>query len=100
MGVLTAGNGWGTLIGAIIVYEVACAEDELLSRGLDRLLVKHPVWPRIAVLAVALHLINWLPNRFDPVSWLFHVTRLGGRRGRIVAWAKLSRRKAARKSFA
>lgn len=102
MGVLTAGNGWGTLIGAIIIYEVACAEDELLSRGLDRLMVKHPVWPRIAVLAVAFHLVNWLPSRFDPVSMLFHVTRAGGRRERIVAWRErsLSRRKAARKSFA
>lgn len=72
---LTASNGWKGLITAIAVYEVVCAEDELLSRGFDRLMVKHPVWPRIIVLAFALHLINWIPQRVDPVSKLFHVTR-------------------------
>lgn len=87
---LTAGKGWTTLAGSILVYEIACAEDELLSRGLDRLMVRHPVWPRIAVLVVAFHLINWLPARFDPVSMLFQVTRVGGRRGRTVAWRERS----------
>lgn len=89
-GFLTAGKGWTTLVGSILVYEIVCAEDELLSRGLDRLMERHPVWPRIAVLAVAFHLINWLPERFDPVSMLFHVTRIGGRRGRTVAWRERS----------
>lgn len=73
--ILTAGRGWKALLTAIAVYEVLCAEDELLSRGFDRLMVKHPVWPRIIVLAFALHLINWIPQRVDPVSKLFHVTR-------------------------
>ena len=76
MAYLTAGNGWKGLIAAIAIYEVVCAEDQLLSHGVDRLLVKHPVWPRMVVLAVALHLINWIPQRVDPVSMLFHVTRM------------------------
>jgi hypothetical protein len=76
---LTASNGWKGLIAAITVYEVVCAEDELLSRGFDRLLVKHPVWPRVVVLALALHLINLIPKRVDPVAGLFHVTRKVGR---------------------
>jgi len=75
MAYLTASNGWKGLIAAVAVYEVLCAEDELLSRGFDRLLVKHPVWPRVLVVAFALHLINWFPRRVDPVSMLFHVTR-------------------------
>lgn len=74
---LTAKRGWQTLIVAIVAYEAICAEEELLSRGLDRLLEKHPIWPRAAVLAVALHLINWIPKRIDPISLLFHVTRSG-----------------------
>lgn len=96
---LTAKNGWKTLLTAVLVYEVICAEEELLSQGFDRLLDKHPVWPRVAVLVVALHLINWLPQRGDPISMLFHVTR---RSGKVVAWGKhASRRlKAARKSSA
>ena len=75
MAYLTASNGWKGLIAAVAFYEVLCAEDELLSRGFDRLLVKHPVWPRVLVVAFALHLINWFPRRVDPVSMLFHVTR-------------------------
>ena len=79
MAYLTASNGWKALMAAIAVYEVACAEEELLSRGFDRLMVRHPVWPRVVVLAFALHLINWIPQRVDPVSKLFHVTRKVGR---------------------
>ena len=79
MAYLTASNGWKALITAVAVYEVACAEEELLSRGFDRLLVKHPLWPRVIVLAFALHLINWIPQRVDPVSKLFHVTHRVGR---------------------
>lgn len=74
---LTAKRGWQTLIVAILAYEVACVEEELLSRGFDRLLDRHPVWPRALVLAVAFHLINWIPKKVDPVSLLFHVTRSG-----------------------
>ena len=76
-GVLTASKGWKALITAIAIYEFLCAEEELLSRGFDRLLAKHPVWPRMIVLAVALHLINWIPSRVDPVSMFFHTTRKG-----------------------
>jgi len=99
---LTASNGWKGLIAAVAVYEVVCAEEELLSRGLDRLMARHPVWPRAAVLVVALHLINWLPARFDPLALSFHVTRFVGRSERLRAWGKraLSRRRVARKSSA
>ena len=79
MAYLTASNGWKTLLAAVAVYEVVCAEDELLSHGFDRLMTRHPVWPRVVVLALALHLINWIPQRVDPVSKLFHVTRKVGR---------------------
>lgn len=88
MAYLTAGNGWKSLIAAIAVYEVVCAEDELLSHGVDRLLVKHPVWPRVAVFFVAFHLVNWLPARFDPLALSFHVTRFVGRSERLRSWGK------------
>lgn len=76
MSYLTAGRGWKTLLTAILVFEFLAAEDELLSRGMDRLLERHPVWPRLAVLAVALHLCNWLPEKIDPVAWAFVSTRV------------------------
>lgn len=93
MGHLTAKNGWKTVLAVVIAYEAICAEEELLSRGMDRLLNDHPVWPRMAVLAVALHLVNWLPEPVDPLFLLFHRTKGLGR------WrSALRRRKTARKS--
>ena len=93
---LNAANGWKTVLAVVIAYEAICAEEELLSRGMDRLLVAHPVWPRIAVLVVAFHLINWLPKPVDPLFLLFHRTKGLGRWGRSVS----RRPKAARRSCA
>ena len=81
VGWLTANRGWPALVAAIVGYEIACAEGELLSEGFDRLLERHPVWPRLAVFAVALHLVNWLPGWADPIHLVFHKTR---RRGAII----------------
>lgn len=99
---LTAANGWKALAAAVVVYEAICVEEELLSRGFDRLLERHPVFPRLVVLIVAFHLINWIPERVDPFRAAVHVTRIGGRNERLKAWGKraLRRRKAARKSSA
>lgn len=76
---LTAGNGWKVILGCVLAYEALCVEEELLSRGMDRLLEKHPVWPRIAVLVVAFHLVNWIPERVDPFAVAVHKTRFFGR---------------------
>lgn len=85
---LTADNGWKAIVAAVFAYEVLCVEEELLSRGMDRLLERHPVWPRVAVLLVALHLVNFLPERFDPFAIAVHKTRFGGRSERLIAWGK------------
>ena len=98
--VLTAGNGWKAIVAGVLAYEALCVEEELLSRGMDRLLEKHPVWPRIAVLVVAFHLVNWIPERVDPFAMAVHKSRLGGRNERWLAWGKhaLRPRKLGRKS--
>lgn len=85
---LTAGNGWRVIVAGVLAYEVLCVEEELLSRGMDRLLERHPVWPRAVVLLVALHLVNFLPERFDPFAIAVHKTRFGGRSERLMAWGK------------
>lgn len=99
---LTASNGWKSIAVAVLSYEALCVEEELLSRGFDRLLDRSPVWPRVAVLVVALHLINWIPERYDPFALAVHVTRASGRNERLKAWGKraLRRRKAALRSSA
>ena len=83
---LTAKNGWQTLIAGVIAFEIACAEGEMLSHGMDRLLEKYPIWPRIAVVLLAAHVANLIPTKYDAVSVVFNVVRgfrgvLGDRRG-------------------
>lgn len=101
-GQLNAGHGWTFLIAAIVLWEIACSEDELLSRGFDRYLQRHPWWPRLAVTVVALHLNSWVPRKLDVFSLVVSMTRVGGRNERLIAWGKhaLSRLKTARKSSA
>lgn len=75
MPALTASNGWKTLLAGVGVFELFAAEGELLSHGFDRLLERHPVWPRVVVIVFAAHLANLVPARFDAVSVGFDVIR-------------------------
>lgn len=60
-------KAWAFMGASIVAYEILCPDDELLSEQCDRWLVSHPVSTRVAVAAVALHLINELPTCADPV---------------------------------
>lgn len=63
---VTGERAWMVLIVAILAYEIAAPKDQLLSEAVDRWLVKYP-WPtRVAVALVAAHLLNMIPNKFDP----------------------------------
>ena len=73
-------HAWAVMAVAIVAYEVACHEDELLSVAVDRWLVSRPVLTRLCVAAVSLHLLNLLPWFADPLGkrlWnsLFRVLR-------------------------
>lgn len=83
---IKASHGWAALITAVMVYELVCAEGEMLSHGFDRLLEQHPVWPRVLTVVVAAHLINALPARVDPLSVLFHIR--GGLAKGLLRWGK------------
>lgn len=64
---LTARRGWIALGAGIVAYEVGCPKGELLSEGVDRALECRPWLVRAAVGAVALHLLNVLPDQIDPI---------------------------------
>lgn len=66
-------HAWAVLGAAVIVYEICAADGELLSEAVDRALVSHPWLTRFAVAAIALHLVNLLPNAIDPIH---HVATL------------------------
>lgn len=61
---------WCVVGAGVLAYDVAAKSDELLSQACDRYLVTHPVITRAAVLYVAAHLLNVVPNRFDPLHRL------------------------------
>lgn len=67
---MTAKHGWALIIGGVLVYEVLCAEGELLSEGVDKAIDKHPILTRAAVLIVAGHLANLIPQSVDPIHWV------------------------------
>lgn len=71
-----ADRAWLALTGGIAVYEMAAAEGELLSEAADRYMLAHPWITRAVVIAVGMHLCNAVPDRYDPLHWLFTTKRL------------------------
>jgi hypothetical protein len=69
-----ADRAWIVLGASVITYEIL-AED-LLSYAADRWLETHPWLTRAAIAAVALHLANGVPSRYDPLHYLFGVKQL------------------------
>lgn len=70
---LSAKNGWLALGAGVLAYEILCPEGELLSEGVDRALERHPTLTRLAIGATALHLLNMLPEQYDPFHRLSHI---------------------------
>ncbi|ASR85635.1 hypothetical protein SEA_AMGINE_34 [Mycobacterium phage Amgine] len=63
-------RAWLALGVGVAAYEVACPPNELLSEGVDRYLARRPWSTRIVVIGLALHLLNLLPERIDPLHQL------------------------------
>ena len=60
-------RAWAIMGLGILAYEVFSEEDQLLSVAVDRFIVKHPIITRVCIALVALHLMNALPTRADPI---------------------------------
>jgi hypothetical protein len=76
---LNAKQAWGLLAAGVLAYEVACKEGELLSEGVDDWVAAKPILTRAVIAALALHLANAVPPRFDPISIGFLGIRRGSR---------------------
>jgi hypothetical protein len=76
---MNAKQAWGVLAAGVLAYELACNEGELLSEGVDDWMATKPILTRAVIAALALHLGNAVPTRFDPVSMGFHGIRKGSR---------------------
>lgn len=62
--------GWFATVSVVVAYEIVAPEGMLLSEGMDRALVSHPIATRLVVAVVAMHLLNLLPERIDPLHRL------------------------------
>lgn len=70
-------QAWFALAVLIVGYEILAAPGELLSEAVDRFLARHPIVTRAAIIGVALHLANALPDRVDPIHQLAVALRRG-----------------------
>jgi hypothetical protein len=68
-----ADRAWLVLATGVVAYEISA--DDLLSYAADRWMLKHPWLTRAAIASVALHLCNAIPERCDPLHYLFGVKR-------------------------
>jgi hypothetical protein len=76
---VNAKQAWGVIAAGVLAYELACKEGELLSEGVDEWVTAKPILTRTVIAALALHLGNAVPPRFDPLSLGFSGIRKGSR---------------------
>jgi hypothetical protein len=76
---MNAKQAWAFLAAGVLGYEVACRDGQLLSEGVDEWLASRPILTRAAIAALALHLGNAVPQRYDVVSLGFQAIRRGSR---------------------
>lgn len=68
----TSTKAWAALGGAVVVYDVFAPEGETLSEGFDSWLEgPGKTFAAVSTVLVAMHLLNLLDAKYDPVSWMF-----------------------------
>ncbi|ASR87205.1 hypothetical protein SEA_LASTHOPE_37 [Mycobacterium phage LastHope] len=65
-----ADRAWLGIAAAVVAYEAGAPRGELLSEGVDRYLDRRPWVTRVVVVGLAAHLLNVIPQRFDPLARL------------------------------
>jgi len=79
---MNAKQAWVLLATGVLSYELYCKDGELLSECVDGWLISRRVLTRAIIAALALHLGNALPVRYDVVSLGFFVMRKAKRNWR------------------
>jgi hypothetical protein len=72
---MNARQAWAVLAAGVLGYEVVCKDGQLLSECVDEWLAVRPILTRAAIAAMALHLGNAVPQRYDVVSFGFQAIR-------------------------
>ena len=61
---------WLVLSAAVIAYEAAAKQDELLSEAVDRYRDRHPILTKSVIVFLAGHLLRIWPRPIDPLHQL------------------------------
>jgi len=61
---------WLVLTAAVIAYEAAAKQDELLSEAVDRYRDRHPILTNSVIVFLAGHLLRIWPRPIDPLHQL------------------------------
>jgi hypothetical protein len=72
---MNAKQAWALMAAGVLSYEILCKDGQLLSEGVDEWLVSRPILTRATIAALALHLGNAVPERYDVVSLGFKAMR-------------------------
>jgi hypothetical protein len=70
-----ADRAWLTLAAGVLIWDVACPNDEMLSEASRRYAKSHPVAAYGVIASVALHLTSLLPKWVDPIHAIGVVLR-------------------------
>jgi len=76
---MNARQAWALIAAGVLGYEVVCKDGQLLSQCVDEWLASKPILTRAAIAALALHLGNAVPERYDVVSLGFQAIRRSSR---------------------
>lgn len=72
---MNAKQAWALIAAGVLSYELYCQDGELLSECVDGWLRSRPILTRAVIAALALHLGNAVPVRYDIVSLGFVAMR-------------------------
>jgi hypothetical protein len=61
-------RAWCALVGGFLVYDLFAREGQTLSEGFDHYIQARPRVTRIVTISLVAHLINLVPERYDPLS--------------------------------
>lgn len=72
-----ADRAWIGLAAYVVAYDLVASPEQTLSDGADRYMLSHPWITRAVAAAVAGHVCNLVPDRFDVIHQLFKAARRG-----------------------
>lgn len=72
-------GAWIAIGGGVLAFDLLCEDGDTLSEAADRYMRHHPWLVRFVAFALASHVCNMVPDRYDIVHQMFVGIRTIGR---------------------